>query len=143
MTDNAPSVIDVRDDGLVGTFKVSGSVGVTPNRPVCVTGNLQVQQICVIADRYLGVVSASGSDGDNVSVRRRGSYKAYVTGIVTCGDTLVATGTAAAACFKTAAAVNYVSGSAYVTQTNGAFKNAATALQNGADGDLILIDLGA
>ena len=142
MVDNIPSVLDVRDDGRAGVFKVSGSVGVSPNRPVYATGNLQVSQVLVPADRYFGVVAASGNDGDSITVWRRGAFKVWITGAVICGDALVATGTSTAASFKSVASVAAVSGSTYITIANGGFKNAGTALQNGVDGDQILVDLG-
>lgn len=144
MTDNAPSVIDVRDDGLVGVFTVTGSVGVSPNRPVCITGNLQVQQILVKANAFLGVVTASGSDGEAVSVRRKGQVKVYGSGAITAGEPVIATGTSTAASFVAATAYVAVSGAVYTSVTRGVFKVAGTALQNCAGyGDTLLIDLGA
>lgn len=141
MVDQKASVINVFDDGLTHVFTVTGSVGVVPNRPVCITGNMEVHQIVVVPNTFIGVALASGTDDNNLSVQRRGMVKSYVTGTVEGGDPLVVTGVAGAAAFKTAASVAAVSGAAYSTFALGVFKIAGYACQAGADGDQILIDL--
>lgn len=141
MADNLPSVLNVRDYGHASVFKVTGSVGVAPNRPVSITGSLQIQQVVVKANEFAGIVADSGAEGDFRTVYRRCQYKSYITGAVEAGQPLVATGTSTAAAFKAAAAVNAISGSTYSAFANGVFRIAGYAAQAGADGDLILIDL--
>ena len=141
MADNKPSVVNVFDDGLTHVFRVTGSVGVSPNRPVCVSGNLEVQQILVLPNEFIGVALTSGTDDNEVSVQRRGLVKVFVTGAVQSGQPVIATGTSTAAAFKAAASVSAISGSTYFTAALGAFKIAGYACQAGADGDTLLIDL--
>ena len=141
MTDQAPEVIITRDEGIAVEMIVSGSVGVSPNRPVCVTGNMRVHQITCVADRYIGVVGVSGAEGDPIAVYQKGTVKAYVTGTVSCGDLLIATGSSTAASFKTASSIAAESGTTYWTSNIGNELIAAKAMQNGADGEPILVKL--
>jgi len=142
MTDNAPQVIDTYDEGIVTVFTASGSVGIRPNRPVCITGNMRVQQIVTVANEYIGVALASGTEGEKISVRMRGVVKAYITGTnVEPGTFLIATGSSTSACFSGAATTAGVSGSTYVTYPRGNVKTAAIALQTAGNGDTILVQL--
>jgi hypothetical protein len=142
MTDNYPKTAFHVDDGhSTAIFKVSGSVGVSPNRPVCATGALKVQQIVCVAAKYIGVVGHSGSEGEPISVWQGGTVKAYITGTVEAGDPLEATGTSVAAAFKVPTAVATVSGSTYGSAYQSTTRIAAYAQHAGTDGDLILIKL--
>ena len=149
MTDNYTKTTFHVDDGLsTAVFRVSGSVGVSPNRPVCATGVLKVQQVTCVAAAYAGVVAHSGAEGEAISVWEHGTVKAYVTGTVEAGQPLEATGSSTAAAFKVPTAiVAAVSGAAATGSTGaGSFypntvRIAAYAKQTGADGDLILIKL--
>lgn len=149
MTDNYPKTAFHVDDGLsTSVFKVSGSVGVSPNRPVCATGVLKVQQITCVAATYAGVVAHSGAEGEPISVWEHGTVKAYITGTVEAGQPLEATGTATAAAFKVPTSIVCAVSGAAATGSTGAgsfypagVRIAAYAKHTGADGDLILIKL--